>query len=394
VITPSPAPTPASGTSHLEREILQQAAVWRELAASLRGLDLAPFLRPVLDRPDGRILLIGAGTSAYAGQVAAPHLTRVLGRRVEPVATTDLVSNPLEVLLPGVPTLLVSFARSGNSPESLAACDLADSVLGDVSHLVLTCNPDGALAQAHADRPRSRVVLMPAAADDQSFAMTSSFTSMVLAVLLLLGSDATGGVADDGVEGLARAAESVLRQRDRVAELAGRVHERVVYLGSGALTGLARECSLKLTEVTAGQVVGLPESSLGYRHGPKAALTPETLALVLVSSDPYARRYDLDIVAELAAALPPGQTVAVSAAALADDLGPDVEVVRIDLDPTVPDAFLALPTVLVGQLLALESAARRSLDPDVPFPGGEVNRVVRGVRIHPLSTPPAAGLPA
>jgi tagatose-6-phosphate ketose/aldose isomerase len=379
--------SPGTPGSHLEREILQQPAVWRDLAAALRGVDLGTFLEPVLGRPEGRVLLVGAGTSAYAGQVAAPYLTRRLGRQVEAVATTDLVSNPLDVLVPDVPTLVVSFARSGNSPESLAACDLADQVLADVAHLVLTCNPDGSLARAHADRPRSRVVLMPPAADDQSFAMTSSFTSMVLAALLLL-SPGGSAAAGDEAEVLARAAEDVLRQRPRVAELAGRVHDRVVYLGSGGSTGLARECALKLTEVTAGRVVALAESSLGFRHGPKAALTPETLALVLVSSDPYVRRYDLDIVAELVASLPPGQVVAVSAAALAADLA-DVEVLEVDVDPTLPDAFLALPTVLVGQLLALESADRLGLDPDVPFPGGEVNRVVQGVRIHPLETPSA-----
>ena len=226
---------------------------------------------------------------------------------------------------------------------------------------------------------------MPPAADDQSFAMTSRFTSMVLAALLLLSPGGSAAAGDDA-DVLARAAEDVLRQRPRVAELAGRVHDRVVYLGSGSSTGLARECALKLTEVTAGRVVALAELSLGFRHGPKAALTPETLALVLVSSDPYVRRYDLDIVAELVASLPPGQVVAVTVAALAADLGDDVEVLGIDVDPGLPDAFLALAMVLVGQLLALESAERLGLDPDVPIPGGEVNRVVRDVRIHPLET--------
>ena len=86
--------SPGTSGSHLEREILQQPAVWRELAAGLRGVDLRELLEPVLSRPEGRVLLVGAGTSAYAGQVAAPYLTRRLGRQVEAVATTDLVSKP------------------------------------------------------------------------------------------------------------------------------------------------------------------------------------------------------------------------------------------------------------------------------------------------------------
>lgn len=382
----TPSPTPATA-SQLEREIVQQPAVWRTVGAALpaSAADVADLLGPLLDRPEARIVLTGAGTSAYAGLVVAPHLARVLGRRVEAVATTDLVSTPLDVLVPDVPTLLVSFARSGNSPESVAACDLADQVLTDVAHLVLTCNPEGALATAHRDRPLSRVVLMPPASDDESFAMTSSFTSMVLAALLLLG----GGDAGVATEAAAAAAGRVLQARGRVGGLADRVGDRVVYLGSGPLGGLARECALKLTEVTAGRVVALAETSLGFRHGPKATLTPTTLALVLVSDDPYVRRYDLDILAELAGGLPDGQVVAVVGQDLADDdlvRLPGVEVVRTGgaSGDVRPDAFLALPMVVVGQLLALETAVRLGLDPDVPFPGGEVNRVVQGVRVHPL----------
>jgi tagatose-6-phosphate ketose/aldose isomerase len=377
---PRTSPTPSTA-SQLEREIVQQPAVWRALATGLGRADVDTLLVPLLTRPEVRIVLTGAGTSAYAGQVAAPHLSRVLGRRIEAVATTDLVAAPRDLLVPDVPTLLVSFARSGNSPESVAACDLADQLLSDVSHLVLTCNPDGALAGAHRERPRSRVVLMPPAADDESFAMTSSFTSMLLAALLLLG----GGNVDVEPEAAARSAEHVLRTRGRLEGLADRVHDRVVYLGSGSLSGLARECALKLTEVTAGRVVALAESSLGFRHGPKAALTPDTLALVLVSNDPYVRRYDLDMLAELAGASAPGQVVAVTAQDLGSEGFDGVDVVRLDgSDAARADAFLALPMVLVGQLLALETANRLGLDPDVPFPGGEVNRVVRGVRIHPL----------
>ncbi len=222
---------------------------------------------------------------------------------------------------------------------------------------------------------------MPAAADDSSFAMTSSFTSMLLAALLLLG----GGEVEVEPEAAAVAAEQVLGNRGRVAALARRVRDRVVYLGSGSLTGLARECALKLTEVTAGRVVATAESSLGFRHGPKATLTPESLALVLLSNDPYTRRYDLDMLAEIAAGLPSGQTVAVTAQDL-PDAPQGVEVLRAGTsEPARPDAFAALPLVLVGQLLAFETATRLGLDPDVPFPGGEVNRVVQGVRIHSLT---------
>ena len=61
-----------------------------------------------------------------------------------------------------MPTLLVSFARSGDSPESVAAAELADQLLSDVHHLVLTCNADGRLAAAVTARMSARTwLLMP-----------------------------------------------------------------------------------------------------------------------------------------------------------------------------------------------------------------------------------------
>lgn len=372
--------TTPSQETHLQREIDQQPRVWRSLAATLalRREQLDAFLEPLLARPEARILLCGAGTSAFAGQVAAPLLSRTLRRRVEAVATTDLVADPSSILTPDVPTLLVSFARSGDSPESVAATELADRLLGEVRHLVLTCNPDGHLARTHSARSSSLVLMMPPEADDRSFAMTSSFTSMTLAALLAL-SPGVDPVAR--AETLAAAAEQVLGHRGQVESLAERRPERVVYLGSGSLTGLARESALKLTELTAGEVVTLGESSLGFRHGPKAVLSPATLALVYVSNDRYTRRYDLDILAELVGDLGPERVVAI------DGSGVGVPADQVFVVPGtggLPDAWWALPAVLVAQLLGLSTSLLRGHEPDNPFPTGEVNRVVQGVTVYPL----------
>ena len=171
------------------REIAQQPDVWREterIAASRRD-HIDAFLRPLMDRPDLRIILMGAGTSSFAGEILAPALSRRTGRRVDAVATTDVVSNPREYFTDDGPTLLVSFARSGNSPESVAATELADRLLSECHHLVLTCDRDGRLYERHAWADGSVVLLMPEAANDQGFAMTSSFTSMTLAAWLVLG---------------------------------------------------------------------------------------------------------------------------------------------------------------------------------------------------------------
>jgi tagatose-6-phosphate ketose/aldose isomerase len=361
-----------------DREITRQPEVWREAAGIVRKhrQALDDFLGPLLAKGDLRIVLTGAGTSAFIGEIAAPALQARLARRIEAIATTDLVSHPTAHLAEDVPTLLVSFARSGNSPESNAATDIADQLLGDVSHLVLTCNADGALFAAHRDQPDSFVLLMPERSDDAGFAMTSSFTSMLLSALLVfLGDDA--GV----VESLAEAAGDVIGARADLEALAARDPRRIVYLGSGPLTGLARESALKLLELTAGKVVAYHDSALGFRHGPKAVLDGESLAVVYVSSDPYSRQFDEDIVAELRTSLGHDGVLTVSERPLAIDAGPGLVLPGLrGLD----DAYLAVAYVVFAQLFALHSSVRLGLTPDNPFPDGNVNRVVKGVRIHPL----------
>jgi len=363
-------------------EIAQQPVVWREVAALVAEQSdaLREFLDPVLARADLRIVLTGAGTSAFAGRVLAPGLAGRLGRRVEAVPTTDIVSNPREVFAEDVPTLLVSFARSGDSPESAAATRLAGQCLGSVWHLIVTCNNEGRLAREHAGSTHSQVVLMPAAANDSGFAMTSSFTSMLLATWLVLCGDPNG----DTVERVALAAERLIADPAMATDLAGRGYQRVVYLGSGGLAGVAQESALKVLELTAGGVVSYHDSSLGFRHGPKAVLNDRTLAVVYRSGDPYTVQYDDDIAAELRMALG-GQNVLVVSADSAAATG------AMMVGPTgltgLADVFLAAPYVVLAQQLALQMSLALGLSPDNPFPDGMVNRVVQGVTLHPL--PPA-----
>ena len=370
-------------TTATEKEILQQPKAWRQVIADIEAHsdELASFLDPILAIPGLRTVLTGAGSSAFAGELLAPSLARRSGRRVEAVATTDLVSNPRDAFAERLPTLLVSFARSGNSPESLAATDLADALLPDVKQLVITCNRDGALARNHDHKQGSLVLLTPDFTHDRGFAMTSSFTSMTLAAWSVLGS---AGVDDQRVAQLSSAAEWV---NDRRAELRRRAtagYERIVYLGSGPLRAAARESALKVLELTAGELISYHESSLGFRHGPKSVLRDRTLVVAYVSNDPYTRRYDLDIVAEMRQAVGGENVLAIGA----DDGRADAG----SLDWVLPglgqedDSLLALPCLVAAQWLALESSIALGLTPDNPFPNGEVNRVVQGVTIHPLLT--------
>ena len=367
-----------AGSEATAREIAQQPEVWRDVAKLIEGQreSLDSFLAPLLERQNLRIILSGAGTSAFAGSIAAPSLAQQLHRRIDAVATTDIVSNPYEYFAEDAPTLLVSFARSGNSPESSAATLLADEILTDVRHLIITCDREGNLFRNHQGRDRSFVVLMPERANDQGFAMTSSFTSMLIACLLIL-----GGADGAAVNALAGAAERILAPQEMLEKLVLKGCDRVVYLGSGPLAGLAQECALKLLELTAGQVVAYHDSSLGFRHGPKSVLTDKTLVIVFVSSDAYTRRYDLDILDELRSGIAADNTIAVSVDPVVGNSGHGWVFPELS---ALDDAVLAPAYVIIAQLLALTASLHLGLTPDNPFPSGDVNRVVQGVRIHPL----------
>lgn len=357
-----------------QKEIEQQPHTLRATQALLRDQQAAieAFLAPLLARPDLRIVLTGAGTSAFIGECLAPVLSRALDRCVEAIATTDIVSSPDLYLRADEPTLLVSFGRSGSSPESVAAVDLLDAHVRDAHHLIVTCNAEGHLAgRAGAG---AYVLILPEETHDRAFAMTSSFSAMMLAALSSL-----GGIAamDARVPAIADAVAEVLARAEPVVQaLAQRDFQRVVYLGSGPFKGLAREAALKLMELSDGAVVTAFDTPLGFRHGPKTIITGQTLAVVFRSNDPLTRRYDEDLIAELRADGRCGAVVVIAAGA------DETAQIAVPSLSGAADADLLFPFIVPAQLFGLHVSLRLGLTPDTPNASGTVNRVVQGVRIH------------
>lgn len=371
------------GANQTLTEITQQPELWRQVADAVEtwrtGLETA--VAAALADGSVRVVLSGAGTSGFVGEVLAPALRRRWHRRVDVVHTTSLLASPQDLLAEDIPTLLVSFARSGNSPESVAIKRLADHGLTRCTHLVITCAAEGRLALENTGRAGSSVLLLPDAANDRGFAMTSSFTGMVLAGWLALTGQAPEPVLGQ-VANQARASLPTLVESAR--SLAATCPSRIVYLGSGVFNGLAREAALKVLELTAGRVIGIADSTLGFRHGPKAVLDKSTLVVLFVSSDPYTRRYDLDMLEELRRAQPVGSVVAAGSTDPMPDQGPQWPLPHLT---GIDDIWLSLPTVLGAQLLGMQCALAHDIQADNPFPNGDVNRVVKGVTVHPYAEP-------
>lgn len=360
-------------------EIAQQPGVWRALAASLEQ-DLprvSAFLGNSMQDPAQRVILTGAGSSAYAGEIVADTLNAAWPARVQAVPTTSLLTHAELFLDSAAPTLLVSFARSGDSPESVAAVELVRTLVPGARFLHVTCNAGGALARQADGNADVCTLLMPPASCDRAFAMTSSFTSMVLATLCALG---PGAAADklDKVDTLAALADHALAAwAQPVAALAAQAVERVVYLGAGPLEALAKEAALKVLELTAGKVQAMANTPMGFRHGPKAAVNEATVVVLFRSAGQLARKYDNDLLAELQR-----DGVAAHCLTVGDegDFGLGAASAQAH---GLPDAWLAPVWLLMAQQYALLQSARLGLKPDNPFAGGIVNRVVQGVTIYP-----------
>lgn len=376
----------SAGAQWTAREIAQQPGLWPQIAREV-GADggLQAYLAPLLGHPALRIVLTGAGTSAYIGKCLAPALSRA-GRQAEAIPTTDIVASPQSTLVPKAPTLMVHFARSGNSPESVAALQLAERQVEDCHHLIVTCNAEGELSRCARGLRHAYSIVLPEACNDQSFAMTSSFTGMLLAASLALGASR----ADPGrIEAIAALATEILTAHvPLAASLVQAQFDRVVFVGSNELKGLALESALKMLELTDGRVVSIGESPLGFRHGPKTIVNGSTLVVTFLSNDAYTRQYDLDLLRELRSDAVAGRVVALTAR-LDEREGADT--VALQASARVPggltDLELCLPYVAFAQTLALLRSISLGLSPDRPNAAGTVNRVVQGVSIHPFRFP-------
>jgi tagatose-6-phosphate ketose/aldose isomerase len=366
----------ARGGLWTAREIAQQPQMLRETQKILMAHRAAieAFLTPLVARSDIRVILTGAGTSAFIGESLAPWLAAKLNRCVEAIATTDLISAPDLYFAKNTPTLLVSFGRSGNSPESVAAVNLAQRCVKDLYNLVITCNAEGALAKA-ATAPHGHTILLPEPTHDRGFAMTSSYSSMVYAGLVAL----SGIAAFDGkIDAIAEAMEQVIGDYTDILKDASEAgFERIAYLGSHIFKGTAREAALKMMELTNGAIVTLFDSPVGVRHGPKTFVNAKTLVFLFLSNDPYTRRYDIDMLNEFRNDGVAGRVIAVTA-----QDGLDGDLIRIRGLEKADDCALLFPYIVAPQIFAFQQSLRHGLTPDKPNPDGTVHRVVQGVHIH------------
>jgi tagatose-6-phosphate ketose/aldose isomerase len=367
------------GYFHTLREILQQPATW--LATGCHLASISDELLPIVDGA-ATLVLTGSGSSEYAGDCVRLPLQNRLRIPAQTIGGGVLLTHGGRAIAPPRPGLMVSLARSGDSPESVEAISIVVETEPDFRHLVITCNTQGRLATTYRDDPRVKVVLLADRTNDRSLVMTSSFTNMVLASSFL-GSLSTPGQYIALVRELAQKADELLTTHfDTLAAVARRDFHRAVFLASGSRLGAARESALKMVEMTAGNVTAMSETYLGLRHGLMSAVHANTLIVCFLSSQPLVRAYECDLVRELNEK-ELGMAKVIFGEGIPRDLAQTGDV-TIDLSglAALGDDNMPVLDVILGQLLGLFRSMKEGLQPDTPSTDGIINRVVQEFKLH------------
>jgi tagatose-6-phosphate ketose/aldose isomerase len=364
------------------KEIYQQPEMWNLTLQKILNAqqELKSFLEEVLANKNIRIILTGAGTSGFIGDTLINYIKeKYSDLDVVSVHTTNIVSHPATYLDKDIPTLLVSFARSGNSPESVATVNLAKQIVNNLYQLVITCNQAGKLAKSIEGR-KNKVILLPEATNDKGFAMTSSFTSMLLAALLFFNLNKLAEL-EPLIKSEVAAAKKVINDFPQFDELLIKKYKKIIYLGSSYFYGLSKEASLKLLELSAGKTVTKYDTPLGFRHGPKSIIDSETLVVFFLSRSEYARLYEYDLLRELKE----DQVKTFVISDLIDDQIIELSDYnyKIESNQKLDEVFNSLIYIIFAQIISLYNSINNKINPDNPSPDGSVNRVVKGVKIYP-----------
>ena len=371
------------GGYYTAKEISRQPEMWMKTYEKvLEERDqLSQFLEKALQRTNPCVILTGAGTSAFIGEALAGSFQRIFKVSTRSIATTDIITHPEDYFIRSKPTLLISFARSGDSPESLATVKMAEAHCDHLYELTITCNRNGELA-IHPHSDNSYVFILPEETNDRSLAMTSSFSSMMLAGALMMNLPQMEDMLPI-IRDLHDSGEFIIKENlstfKSIAELK---FKRAVFLGSGPLFGIAHESHLKVQELSDGKVNCTFDSFLGFRHGPRAIVDEFTLITYLVSFSDSVKRYELDLIRSIGGSSTGAKSVYIGYGDCTEGLNIDFAIRFPDSILSIPKDFLFVLYILPAQIVGFYKSLNLGLEPDSPSKGGSISRVVQGVTIY------------
>jgi glucosamine--fructose-6-phosphate aminotransferase (isomerizing) len=320
--------------SHTEHEILSQPDVWR---ATLAEVD--PTAASAALRAASEVLVIGCGSTHYLAITAASLLRRA-DVRAWALPASELLPEAQPRIGDPARSVLLAVSRSGTTTETTRAVEHFRR-MGGLTVIAITCDPGSTLAL------QSDIVLASPAAQEKSVAQTRSFSAMTVIASLL-----TGAMLDADRSFLGRLPNDAQRLLDdsRVRARALAVDaglESFYFLGGGALFGIACEGMLKLKEMSLTSSEAY--HGMEFRHGPMSMCDSTSCVVSLMM--PERATLEDAVVRDLA-----------QLGAVITTVGPGQDIPVADYPEWARAPLYLLPL----QLLALERAVHKGLDPDSP----------------------------
>ena len=331
------------------REIYAQPDVWANCLEVLDGFDFGPLAG---DKRPGSFewLFVGCGTSYYLAQAAAASFIELTGVAARAVPASEILLCP-QLILPaaGLPVFPVLISRSGHTSEVLEAAEVFKQ--RKIEFMGITCDGNE-LAELS-----NRTLQLPVA--EESTVMTSSFTSMLLALQYLAARLSGNDGFIQSLHALPGALAGLLADyAPQVEKFAQVSFEDVAFLAQGALYPIASETALKVMESSSSYAQFF--HALEFRHGPKSIVSDKVLVGGLISESGYA---------EESAVLLEMKSLGGRTMAVANRITPDVRSsadLSIELDLPVPELARLVVYVVWGQLLSSYVGINKGFNPDSP----------------------------
>ena len=365
------------------KEITQQPQTWEKTVQLVQSSKevIHNYFNQIGELGSFDIVLMGAGTSEYIGNTLVHYLNKLSNYNARSIASTDMILNPEMYINPNRNTLFISYGRSGNSPESVGSVSAVNAVTNNAFHLFITCNKNGSLAKLAVNNPRILAIELPEETNDLGFAMTSSFTNMLLATVLCFNVNRIEEYKTL-VSALAKSVNNDMESHAKQVYdmIQDYPFERIVYLGSQCIKGFAQESALKILELTQGRIPTLFDTLTGFRHGPKSFINPKTLIVIYLSDDDFTRRYELDLINELKSQQKGYKILIVNHKE--SEIKADFNI-QCDYNEQ-PMILVGLKMIVIAHMIPFFKSYSLGITVDNPCPTGEVNRVVTGVTIYPV----------
>jgi glutamine---fructose-6-phosphate transaminase (isomerizing) len=337
---------------HTLTEILSQPETWRQ---TLSELERGGVIEKILDETKSRTdwLFVGCGSSYYLAEAAAASWTLMTGQPARTLPASELLLFPRFAMRAAETSQAVVISRSGKTSEAVKAANVLSQEFR-VPTLGITCAADSPLEKA-CDR-----TIRLLAADEKSMVMTRSFSSMLL-VLQLLASGRSQSTEFASVVGrLANHFAPRIRSLAALVEAFVTAHSFAdyIFLAQGPFYALAREASLKATEMSCSYSQSF--HTLEFRHGPKAIVSPQTCLTFFLSESGF--QAEAEVLAEMREL--GGLIIAICNRAT-DAIHRSSDLL-FELGFDGPELATLAPFIVPAQLLGFFTGVKKNLNPDAP----------------------------